>query len=133
MTHPTDPTCAWNEATIERLNRRFDVMHDGDIGVDDWPAAMADPSMIEAALDAFDSPDTSRDERALIVELLLNTFEFCTVEREGNPDWRRTLDRLERDFADHALAIRRWAQPEEENPWLISDALQAILDRQATQ
>lgn len=127
MTSPPGPPQARTAATIERLNVRLGVVPDDDVGVEDWPAAMSDPSLIEAALDVYDSAGTSHDERALIVELLFNTFEFCSIERDGNPDWRRTLDRIERDFALHEPAVRRWAEPEDGNPWLISSALAVIL------
>jgi hypothetical protein len=129
MTSESDPSCAWNANTIARLNARFGVQHDDDIGIEDWPAAMSDPALVDAALEAYDSAKPGDDTRALIVELLLNTFEFCSIEREGNPDWRRTLDRLERDFAEHAESIRRWAEPEDEEPWLISETLQALIAR----
>lgn len=126
----SSPPCAWTEKTIERLNAQLGVKPDDDVGCEDWPAAMADPSLIDAALDAYDSPDSRGDERALVVEWLFNTFEFCMVERDGNPDWRRTLDRIERDYAEHAAAVQRWAEPEDGNPWLISAALLAVRLRQ---
>lgn len=126
---PTPP-CAWTEETTERLNTRLGVKPDDDIGCADWPAAMADPSLVDAVLAAYDNPQSREDERALIVEWLLNTFEFCMIERDGNPDWRRTLDRIERDYAEHAAAVQRWAEPDDGNPWLISAALQAVRARQ---
>jgi len=129
MTSEPEPSCAWNASTIARLNARFNVQHDDDIGVEDWPAAMADPALVDPALHAYDNAKPGDDTRALIVELLLNTFEYCLLQREGNPDWRRTLDRLERDFAEHAACIQRWAEPEDEVPWLISETLQALMER----
>lgn len=125
------PPCAWTEKTIERLNARLGVKADDDIACEDWPAAMADPSLVDAALDAYDSADSREDERALIVEWLFNTFEFCMTERDGDPDWRRTLDRIERDYAEHAAIVQRWAEPDDGNPWLISAALQAMRRRRA--
>lgn len=130
MTNPEDDACAWTAATVERLNARLGVTPDDDIDTQDWPAAMSDPALLEAALEAYDSPEAGDDDRALIIELLLNTFEYGSVEREGNPDWRRTLDRIERDFAAHAPTVLRWAEPEDGNPWLISDDMQALLKRQ---
>lgn len=132
MTTASNPPCAWTEETIARLNARFDVRHDDDVGIEDWPAAMSDPFLVEAALDAYDSAESRADERALIVELLLNTFEFCSIERDGNPDWRRMIDRIERDFAEHAATVRCWAEPEDSNPWLISSDMQSILDRKGS-
>ena len=122
-------TCAWTEATIERLNQRLGVQHDADIDCEDWPAAMSDPALVEPALEAYDSAGIGSDGRALVVELLLETFEFSGIEREGNPDWRRTLDRLERDYAEHAATITRWAEPDDGNPWLVSAELQALRAR----
>lgn len=129
MTHPSDTPLPWSAATIERLNARFDVEPDDDIGVDDWPEAMAMPSLVGPALEAYDRPDASPDERAVIVELLFNTFEFCGLDLESDVDWRRTLDRLERDHDEHATAIRRWAEPDDGNPWLISADLQRLVAR----
>lgn len=126
---PEKTVPAWNAATVERLNVRFNVKPDEDVGTEDWPAAMADPSLIDDAIAAYDSSTSTDDERAVIVELLLNTFEFCSVEREGNPDWRRTLDRLENDLDQHEAAIQRWAEPDDGNPWLISAALKSLLVR----
>ena len=74
-------------------------------------------------------PDAPSDERAVIVELLFNTFEFCGLDLESDVDWRRTLDRLERDHDEHATAIRRWAEPDDGNPWLISADLQRLVSR----
>jgi hypothetical protein len=122
----SSPPCAWSEETVERLNARLGVKPDDDIACEYWPAAMADPSLIDAALRAYDSPDSREDERALIVDWLFNTFEFCGIEREGNPDWRRVLDRIERDYAEHAASVQRWAEPDDGNPWLISADLQAM-------
>lgn len=129
MPVPSDSTCVWTEATVERLNARLGVVPDDDVATEDWPAAMADPALVDAALEAYDNVDIGGDGRALVVEWLLNTFEFCVVERDGNPDWRRTLDRLERDYAEHAAAIERWAEPEDGNPWLISAELQELRAR----
>lgn len=129
MAFPSEPSCAWTAATIEWLNRRLGVRHDDDVGIEDWPGAMADPALVDAALEAYDSPDIGSDGRALVVELLLETFEFSGVEREGNPDWRRTLDRLERDFSEHAATIARWAEPDDGNPWLVSAELQTLRAR----
>lgn len=122
----SSPPCAWTEETTERLNARLGLKPDDDIGCEDWPAAMADPSLVDAMFAAYDNPESREDERALIIEWLFNTFEFCMAEREGNPDWRRTLDRVERDYAEHASAVQRWAEPDDGNPWLISAALQAV-------
>lgn len=126
---PEDLPLPWHAATITRLATRLDVVPDDDVGTEDWPAAMADPDLIDAALAAYDDPSVGDDERVVIVELLFNTFEFCSIEREGNPDWRRTLDRIERDFDLHQAAVRRWAEPDDGNPWLISAALKALLNR----
>lgn len=128
MTTSSNSNCAWTEATIARVNARLGVQHDDDIGIEDWPAAMSDPGLIDAAIEAYDSA-SGADERALIVELLLNTFEFTSIERDGNPDWRRTLDRIERDFSEHAATIQNWADPKDGNPWLISDDMQSLLVR----
>lgn len=119
----------WNTATTERLNVRFDIVPDADVGTEDWPAAMADPALVDEALAHYDSAAATDDERALIVEWMFSTFEYCSIERDGNPDWRRFLDRLERDLDEHQEAVRRWAEPEDGNPWLISLALKAILAR----
>jgi hypothetical protein len=130
MSIPSGPPCAWNATTIEWLNARLGVQHDDDVGCEDWPGAMADPTLVDTALDAYDNPDAGQAGRALVVEWLLETFEFCTIEREGNPDWRRTLDRIERDYAEHAATVQRWADPEDGNPWLVSAELQALRARQ---
>ncbi|MBN8481358.1 MAG: hypothetical protein J0L88_07205 [Xanthomonadales bacterium] len=121
----------WTTHTIARLNTRLGVTPDDDIGVEDWPEAMSDPALVDAALAAYDHPDAGDDDRALIVELLLNTFEFCSIEREGNPDWRRMLDRIERDYAEHAPTVARWAEPEDGNPWLVSAELKVLQGRMA--
>ena len=127
MTTPLNPPCAWTEKTITQLNARFEVMHDDDVGVEAWPVAMADPALLEAALAAYDSQDAGADTRAVIVELLLNMFEYGGIERAGNPDWRRTVDRIERDFSEHQSAVQRWADPDED--WLIGHDMLALLAR----
>jgi hypothetical protein len=129
MTTPLDPICSWTEKTIDRLNARFGVQHDDDVGLEDWPVAMADPSLLGAALEAYDSPEAGADTRAVVVELLLNMFEYGGIERDGNPDWRRTVDRIERDFAQHRAAVQRWAAPEED--WLIRGDMLTLLARNA--
>lgn len=130
MTTSETAPLPWTADTTERLNVRFNVIPDDDVGTEDWPVAMADPSLVTAALEAFDDPAARADERALIVEFLLNTFEFSSIERDGNPDWRRTLDRIERDFAEHAATVQRWAEPDDGNPYLISSALASLIARQ---
>lgn len=119
----------WNRDTILRLNALPAIEPDDDVGLEDWPAAMAALLLIEPALRAYDRPDARDDERVLIVELLLNVFEFCSVEREGNPDWRGTLDRIERNLDLHRSTVRRWAEPEDGDPWIISRALGGVLAR----
>lgn len=126
MSTASDSPCVWSEETVAHLNAHLGVQHDDDVTIEDWPVAMASPDLVDAALDAYDIAE-SPDERALIVELLLNTFEYSVIERDGNPDWRRTLDRIERDFDEHAEAVRRWAEPDDGNPWLISHAMQSVL------
>lgn len=129
MTTTPDLPLAWSATTVERLNKAFDVVPDVDVGTADWPVAMADAELVEPALAFYDSADAADDDRALIIELLFNTFEYCSIERDGNPDWRRTLDRVERDLDEHEATVRAWAEPKDGNPWLISLALKAILAR----
>lgn len=119
----------WTSATTARLSTHLDVVADHDVSVEDWPAAMSDPALVDAALLAYDRADAADDDRALIVELLLNTFEFCSIERDGNPDWRRTLDRIERDLDQHQATVQRWAEPDDGNPWIVSAAMQSLLTR----
>ena len=83
---PVEPVLCLDRKTIERLSTRLGVKHDDNAGCEDWPVAMADPSLVDTALEACDSPESREDERALVVELLLNTFEFCMIEHDGNPD-----------------------------------------------
>ena len=129
MTSAANPALPWSATTVARLNQKLDVIPDADVGIEDWPAAMSDPELIDAALAAYDRPDAQDDDRALVIELLLNTFEFCSIERDGNPDWRRTLDRIEQDLGQHEAAIQRWAEPDDGNPWIISGALRSLLGR----
>jgi hypothetical protein len=107
MTPSHDPQRPWSAATIERLNNWLDIVPDEDVGPDDWPAAMSDPALIDLALATYDRTDAKDDDRVLLVELLFCTFEYCSVELDGNPDWRRTLDRAERDFDLHQPALLR--------------------------
>jgi hypothetical protein len=122
-----DPQRPWSAATIQRLNDWLDIVPDDDVGPNDWPSAMSDPALIDLALLTYDRSDAQDDDRALLAELLFSTFEFCSLELSGNPQWRGTLDRVERDFDLHQPALLRWAKPDDGNPWMISSALATIL------
>ena len=129
MTNSRNPQLPDMAATVDRLNKLLNVIPDEDVEPEEWAAAMADPQLVEPALSAYDRPDAVDDERTLLVELLFNTFEFCAIELEGNPEWRRILDRIERDFHLHEPALQRWAEPDDGNPWMIGAALKTILAR----
>lgn len=129
MSHASSTTPAWTAATTLRVGYWLGLVADDDVSLDDWPAAMSDPSRIDAALVAYDRPDARDDDRALLADWLLATFEFGGLELAGNADWRRTLDRLERDIPLNRSMLQRWADPEDGNPWLVSADLVALLSR----
>lgn len=122
-------TPAWTAATTARVGAWLGLAPDDEVSSDDWPAAMSDPSFVDAALAAYDRGDAGEDDRALLREWLLATFEFCGLDLAGNADWRRTLDRFERDMTLHRDALQRWAEPDDGNPWLVSADLRDLLRR----
>ncbi|WP_456715262.1 hypothetical protein [Bradyrhizobium sp. USDA 4353] len=74
----------------------------------DWEWEVADPTRIDEFLSAYESGELSEDERFVLMETIIQSFE--DLQRLGNhpdPDerWQRVVDILDRNIDLHAHTV----------------------------
>lgn len=93
---------------IDALALRFDLPNYPDM--QDWAWEVADPLRLDEFLYAYESGDLNEDERFVLMEIILQSFE--DLERSSNlvdPRWPSVLDILDRNIDLHAYSVWYWS------------------------
>ena len=100
--HPT-------RAVIDSLAKRFDLPNER--WMQDWEIQVADSSRIEEFLNAYESGELTEDERFVLMQTIIESFEILESDWEDNSDWARALALVERDIEVHIDSVWYWACP----------------------
>lgn len=116
-------------AAIDALAARFGLRNEPDM--QDWEWEVADPNRIEEFLGAYESGELTEDERFVLMETIIQSFEESEYSLTGNPLWERILSHLEENIALHIYTVWYWADLEEEfsDNWRVTPSIREILER----
>jgi hypothetical protein len=115
---------------IDSLARRFDLPNEP--WMQDWEYLVADPQRIDEFLQAYVSGDLTEDEKFVLMEMLLQSFEDLEADLAADSRWHLVLDLLDRHISLHVYSIYYWSLLEDEdedenNWWRITPFMRAIL------
>jgi len=113
-------------AAIDSLAKRFDLPNT--VNMQDWEYEVADPNRIDDFINAYISNQLNEDEKFVLMETILQSFEESTKNLTSDQQWKSTLQLLENNLALHATTICYWALDEEllELCWKITPYLREI-------
>jgi hypothetical protein len=118
-------------AAVASLAHRFELPNHP--GMQDWPWEVADPERLDEFLAAYEDPSASDDERFVLMEMLLQSFEMRAREHGFDARWTRTLATLDQNVALHAYSIWYWSSldgsEDLEDHWLVTPDLRRILEK----
>lgn len=117
-------------AAIEALAHRFDLPNDP--SMQDWEWQVADSSRIDELLGAYEQEPFTDDERFVLVEILLQSFDDLGVPLERDPRWLRLIAAIEQRIALHIYSVWYWADEDGDNGgdvWRVTPGLRALLAR----
>jgi hypothetical protein len=120
--HPT-------RRAIDALAARFSLGRDP--YMQDWEWEVADPERLDEFLAAYDLPELTEDERFVLAEVIIQSFEDSPADLEHDSRWRTVLDRLDRSIAIHAHTVWYWSCGDEalEDCWRVTPYLRLVRDR----
>ena len=122
MRHPT-------RAAIDGLAARFGLRNEQNM--QNWEYEVSDPDRIEEFLGAYESGELTEDERFVLMETILQSFDESEYSLTGHPLWPRILTRIEENIAVHIHTVWYWADPGNklEDSWRVAPAMRALLKR----
>ena len=98
----------------------------------DWQWQVADPMRIPEFLTAYAIGGLSDDERFVLLEVLLQSFEESPRDLERDGLWRRLLGLIDRNIELHIHSVWYWSLVDEKDPancWKVTPFLREILFR----
>jgi hypothetical protein len=90
-----------------RLAERFALPASDDM--QDWPWEVADPVRLDEFLAAYEHGGLSDDERFILVEIILESFEESGSDLAADPRWVRVLNLIAKYPRVHAGSVWYWA------------------------
>lgn len=122
------PQNLWRFSTADAIVSLASRFHFAvDPHMQDPEVEFSDPKMIDEFLAAYESGDLTEDEQFLLMEILLNSFEFADVPLDSQPQWSQTLDVLDRNIQVHIFSVLAFSDPE--GDWKIGHDLRAIASK----
>ena len=115
---------------IDRLAQRFGLPNTSDM--QDWEWEVADETRISEFLTAYVMGGLSHDERFVLLEILLQSFEQSTRDLEGDGLWKRLLSLIDRNIELHIYSVWYWSYVGYDNPedwYRVTPFLRAILSK----
>ena len=91
---------------------------------------LSDPERIDEFLAAYEAGDLTDDERFLLMEILLNSFELSDRPFLSQTQWPRTLALLDRNIAMHMFSVLAFSDPEDD--WLIGPDMRVLVAKHYT-
>jgi hypothetical protein len=98
----------------------------------DWQWEVSDATRLDEFLQAYESCDLNDDERFVLMEIILQSFEDRGKALAIDPRWYRVLELIDRKIDLHAHSVWYWSAMETEDvndQWVVSPYLRRILDK----
>lgn len=93
---------------IDSLALRFNLPNNPNM--QDWEYEVADAERINEFLTVYLEKTTSEDEKFILMEILLQSFEESNRDLKLDYEWNRLLTCLENNLHIHAMTICYWAR-----------------------
>ena len=98
--HPT-------KSATDSLAKRFSLPnHDG---MQDWEYEVADPEKINDFFEVYKNESTVEDEKFILLEMLLESFEDSTIDLNDNKEWNELLELVNSRFKIHVYTLWYWS------------------------
>jgi len=118
------------QAAIASLAKRFCLPNTPEM--QDWEWEVADCARIDEFCAAYLSGELTEDERFVLMETLLQSFEELDTPVAKHPAWQTVLELLDRHVELHGRTIWYWSNPgckNLEDSWRITPFVRSILAR----
>ena len=112
---------------IEKLALLFDLPNND--GMQDWEWEVADSERIDEFLEVYSMDSITDDERFVLLEMLLQSFEDSEIDIENDIRWQSLLELINKYFKIHSYTIWYWScfdTPEVEHRWRISKYMRNV-------
>lgn len=126
MRHPT-------RNAIDALAKRFGLPNHP--SMQDWEYQVADPSRIDEFVAAYREDGLTEDERFVLMEMILQSFEDLESGGANDPRWSHVLGLLEFYIDIHIATVWYWAalDNDRQDAWKISPYMRTVLNRHRRQ
>jgi hypothetical protein len=106
----TVPDHLWRFSTrtaIDSLAQRFGLPNDPQM--QDWQWEVADPARLDEFLTAYETAALPDDERFVLMEMILQSFDDTDQVPHGSVSWSRIEQALDRNIAIHIHTVWYWS------------------------
>jgi hypothetical protein len=97
----------------------------------DWEWEVADPKRINEFLSAYESDLVTDDERFVLMETLIQSFEESGRSLPDDLRWCQVLELLDKNIALHIYSVWYWSDLENDNAddaWRVTPFLRKVLE-----
>lgn len=117
-------------AAVQSLARRFNLPYAPED--QDWEHTAADSERIDDFFSAYASGELDDDERFVLMELLIQSFEHIAADTGAEDSrWPQLLALLDEHVELHAFSLWYWADPDtamhEDELWHVTPSLRQLL------
>ena len=104
----TEPECRHpTRAAIDKLAATFSLPNTPDM--QDWEWEVADPDRVEEFLNEYKNDKNTDDEKFVLLEMLLQSFEESELDLNKNEKWKELLKLIQSNFKIHEYTIWYWS------------------------
>jgi hypothetical protein len=104
----TEPECRHpTRAAIDKLAATFSLPNTPDM--QDWEWEVADPDRVEEFLNEYKNGNNTDDEKFVLLEMLLQSFEESELDLNKNEKWKELLELIQSNFKIHEYTIWYWS------------------------
>lgn len=98
-------------------------------GMQDWEWEVADSEKINEFLEVYSLDSINDDERFVLLEMLLQSFEDSSIDLTNDKRWKDLLELIKNYFSIHSYTVWYWCcfeTHEKEQWWRISEYMRKI-------
>ena len=115
---------------IASLVERFNFPYSSDM--QDWEWEVADPNRIEEFVAAYTSGELNEDERFVLMETIIQSFEDLCSSLDDNKKWHEVVELLESNLDLHIYSVWYWSDDENESlrdSWYVAPYMRYLLEK----
>lgn len=115
---------------IANLASRFGLSNNS--SMQDWEYEVADVERIDEFLEAYEGVVLTDDERFVLMEMIIQSFDDLEGDLDTDPRWSQVIDALENNIDIHIYTVWYWSGTDTESEmecWHVTPYIRPILDR----